>query len=121
MKTPLAFLLLIIFSISTIFAQSGIEGAVSTMDGEELAFVNIALIEVANKEVVILKETDEFGYFELSDIPDGVYEIYFSLPTYKSATIEHLYFPKDRDKVFNLLMEEDTKESLDVEVSNELN
>ena len=121
MKTPILFFLVFILSISAIFAQSGVAGAVSTVDGEELPFVNITLLNTVNKEVTFIKETDEFGYFELTDIPDGVYEIYVSSPTYKSATIEYLSFPKDRDKVFNVSLEADTEVALEEHVSKELN
>ncbi len=107
--------LLIIFFSATIvnFAQSTYNAFVKDEHtNEPLIGVNVIL-----KNTPLGSASDENGYVEISNIPDGTYEIIFSYIGYRTHSVT-ITFPAVDDDVFEILLESEAEELEEISVAS---
>jgi len=108
MKKLLFFILALLCSFTTNFAQSEIAGTVYSSESIEICCASVTLYSQSDGSLIKVITTDEDGYFELTGIEDGEYFLEASWSGYTTASINHLRFPAHHHKVVSLSFEEDT-------------
>ncbi|NNE29715.1 MAG: TonB-dependent receptor [Saprospiraceae bacterium] len=71
MRTILTLSLL--FSISSLFAQSSIQGQLQDPDGQAVAYANVALYQTADSSLYKVETSDESGIFRILNLGQGNY------------------------------------------------
>ncbi|MCS7029360.1 MAG: carboxypeptidase-like regulatory domain-containing protein [Bacteroidia bacterium] len=113
------FFLILIFFMRISFAQSAIRGTV--YDSESADLLVGAKVSIPGTAFVCI--TDEEGRYELTDIPEGQYEIYFSSPNYETKKVTDINVTGERDITINVSLNKDTRseKSAEDEVIEETN
>lgn len=99
------FYLFFIFSVQVIYAQSAIRGTV--YDGESADLLIGAKVSIPGTAFSSI--TDEEGRYEITDIPEGQYEIYFASPNYETKKVTDINVTGERDITINISLNKDTR------------
>lgn len=99
------FYLLGMFFIYTTLAQSAIRGTV--YDGENADLLVGAKVSIPG--TAFSSVTDEEGRYEITDIPEGQYEIYFANANYETKKVTDISVTGERDITINISLNKDTR------------
>ncbi len=108
MTKHFTFLLFMLFSVFTAFAQQGeIQGKVTDTDsGEGLPFANVA-IKVGG--VTTGAQTDFDGYYSIKPIPPGTYDVTTSYLGYQSNVTKGVLVTADKSTFLDIKMAEESE------------
>ncbi|MCS7078060.1 MAG: carboxypeptidase-like regulatory domain-containing protein [Bacteroidia bacterium] len=98
------YLLLVLLS-HFIFSQSAIRGTV--YDGESADLLVGAKVSIPGTAFTSI--TDAEGRYEITDIPEGQYELYFSSPNYEAKKVTDINVTGERDITINVSLNKDTR------------
>ena len=109
-------LLLSLFSLSTItFSQGIIQGKITnSVNNEPVAFANVLIL---NTELGAI--SDEEGYYEISNVPPGLYNVRASFVGFKAKTQFEIQVSLARPVQLDFDLSEDASELSEVVVSSE--
>lgn len=96
-RTMTLTLLLMLLSISSLFAQGGtLKGVVADKGtGENIPFSTVAVIKTEEQDAFTGGVSDENGSFLIEEVPFGTYKLMISFIGYKTGEIQNLpYRPK---------------------------
>ncbi|MDF2156358.1 TonB-dependent receptor [Algoriphagus sp. CAU 1675] len=110
------FLILLFFLISAqVFSQGIIRGRViNPVNNDPVPFASILILDTDFGTI-----SDEDGFFEISDIPSGLYNLRASFVGFKTVTIYEIQVSQARPVQLDIELEEETAELSEVVVSSE--
>lgn len=114
MRVTALFLLIFLCTATITYSQNQIKGFITEEHSKEaLAGVNIKLPELKTGA-----STDEKGYFEINDLPDGPVQIIISFIGYKDISSGITLPLSNKDSLLAFQMEEESEELEEVTVSS---
>ena len=114
MKSVLLFILLAFCSLH-VFSQGIIRGKITNpVNNEPIAFANVLVL---NTELGAI--SDENGFYEISDVPPGLYNVRASFVGFKSKTAFEVQVTLARALQLDFVLSEDASELSEVVVSSE--
>ncbi len=114
MKSRFLFLLFFLISIQ-VFSQGIIRGRViNPVNNDPIPFASILILDTEFAAI-----SDEEGFFEITDIPSGLYNLRASFVGFKTVTIYEIQVSMARPVQLDIELEEATSELSEVVVSSE--
>ncbi|MGE5680861.1 MAG: TonB-dependent receptor [Bacillota bacterium] len=114
MRMTLLLLLIFLYTATITYSQNQIKGFITDKHSKEaLAGVNIKLPELRTGA-----SSDERGYFEIKNLPDGPVQINISYIGYKDISLEIPLPLSNKDSLLTFNMEEESEELEEVTVSS---
>lgn len=92
-------------AVQVVFSQSAIRGTV--YDGENADLLVGAKVSIPGTAFVSITDAD--GRYEITDVPEGQYEIYFSNPNYETKKVTDINVTGERDITINISLNKDTR------------
>lgn len=94
-----------IFWVQMVIAQSAIRGTV--YDGESADLLSGAKVTIPGTPFTCV--TDEEGRYEITDVPEGQYEILFANANYETKKVTDINITGERDITINISLNKDTR------------
>jgi hypothetical protein len=114
MRKQLLTLLLVLFSIQT-FSQGIISGRIfNPVNNEPVPFANVLVLETDFGAI-----SNEDGFYEIKNVPPGLYNVRASFVGYKTATVYEVQVTLARPVQLDFELQEDASELSEVVVSSE--
>jgi len=114
MKRHLLTLILLIFSLNA-FSQGSISGRIfNPVNNDPVPFANVLVLETELGAI-----SDEDGFYEIKNVPPGLYNVRASFVGYKTATAYEIQVTQSRPVQLDFELREDASELSEVVVDSE--